>query len=89
MGRRKKIIEVELESDQNLPKKDKIIQLTGKYLNNFAGDTYNHSIQLSYEWEKMANLNRESGVIKLRDYYAQLAFGKSIIVSYDIIKSKQ
>ena len=89
MGRRKTIVEVELESDQNLPKKDKIIRLTGKYLNNFSGDTYNHSVQLSYEWEKTANLKRESGVIKLRDYYAQTAFGKSIIVSYDIIKEKQ
>lgn len=88
MGRRKKIIEVELEKDQNLPKKDKIIQLTGKYLNNFAGDTYNHSVQLSYEWEKMVNLKRESGVIKLRDYYAQTAFGKSIIVSYDIVSKE-
>ena len=89
MGRRKKIVEIELESNQNLIKKDKIIQLTGKYFNYFSGDTYNHSVQLAYEWEQMANIKRESGLIKLRDYYAQTAFGKSIVVSYDIVKSKQ
>ena len=88
MGRRKKIIETELEADQNLLKKDKIIQLTGKYFNNFSGDTYNHSIQLAYEWEALRATDKEKPPIKLRDYYAQTAFGKSIIVSYDVIKEK-
>jgi hypothetical protein len=79
MGRHRKIIEVELEKDQYLPEKSAIKLLSGKHIAHFVGDTYNHSIQMAWEW--VESLEKK---IVLRDYYPQKMGGKAILVSYDI-----
>ncbi len=79
MGRHKKVIEVELEKDQYIPEKSAIKLLAGKHIGHFVGDTYNHSIQMAWDW-----VNRMEGKVVLRDYYPQKMGGKSILVSYDL-----
>lgn len=87
MGRRKKIIEVELEKDQYLPEKSSIPQLSGKFFTSFSGDTYNHAIQGAWEWVESVSKNKNAlENVVLQDYYHQKAFGgRSIIVSYNRI----
>lgn len=86
MSRPKKIIEVELTKEEEaLPERGSITKLSGKHINQFVGDTYNHSIQLAYAWVKERNENKEyKWKIKLVDYYPQVMGGKSILVSYNI-----
>lgn len=79
MGRNKKIIEIELEKDQYIPEKAAIKLLSGKHIAHFVGDTYNHSIQMAWDW-----VSRVEGKIILRDYYPQKMGGKAILVSYDV-----
>jgi len=79
MSRHKKINEVELEKDQYIPEKSAIKLLAGKHIGHFVGDTYNHSIQMAWDW-----VNRMEGKVVLRDYYPQKMGGKSILVSYDL-----
>ena len=86
MGRSKKVVEVELtKEEESLPERGSITKLSGKHINQFVGDTYNHSIQLAYAWVKERNENKDyKWKIKLVDYYPQVMGGKSILVSYNI-----
>lgn len=86
MGRHKKPIEVELtKEEESLPEKGSITKLSGKHINQFVGETYNHSIQLAWGWANERNENTDyKWKIKLVDYYPQKMGGKAILVSYDI-----
>lgn len=82
MGRHKKVEQVELGKDQYITEKSSISKLSGKNIQQFVGDTYNHSIQLAWEWVEM---KKENGIaIQLVDYYPQIMGGKSILVSYNV-----
>ncbi len=89
MGRKRKIIDAELtetvESFAVNHAKTSITQLTGKYINHFVGDTYNHSLNEAFEWADMKNEDdKYLYEITLIDYYPQSMCAKAILISYNI-----
>lgn len=85
MGRRKKVVEVVLDDSYKIPKVGAITKLSGKHVQGFSGDTYNHSIQLAYEWMNRTNSDKHSTqIVTLVNYYPQIMGNKSILVSYNI-----
>lgn len=85
MGRNKKIVEVELGKEEELPEKSTVPNLSGKYLASFSGDTHNHAIQDAWAWVASVKADKNlSYNITLVDYYHQKAFGgRGVIVSYN------
>lgn len=85
MSRHKKIVEVELEKEEQLPEKSTIPNLSGKCYASFSGDTHNHAIQDAWAWVASVKADKNlSYDINLVDYYHQKAFGgRGIIVSYN------
>lgn len=85
MGRSKKIVEVELGKEEQLPEKPNIPSLSGKYFASFSGDTHNHAIQDAWAWVASVKADKNlSYNVSMVDYYHQKAFGgRGIIVSYN------
>lgn len=87
MGRPKKVIPTELEADEFIPKVGMVNKLAGKFIGNFSGNDYNHSVQLAGQWAKRHNADKSlSYIVVIRNYYEQyMPAKKSILVSYDKI----
>lgn len=87
MGRHKKIEQIELEKNEQIPEKASLPQLSGKYFAGFSGDTHNHAIQSAWEWVESVSKDKTLLYnIVLQDFYHQKAFGgRGIIVSYNRI----
>ena len=90
MSRPKKIIEVELEKDEEYffekMAKRSISQLSGKHIQQFIGESYRDSVRLAFEWVQTLKTRKDKPQyeIELVDYYKQIFGDKCILVSYNI-----
>jgi len=89
MGRKRKIVDAELtetaESFAVNHGKTAITQLSGKNINHFVGDTYNHSLNLAFEWAEAKNNSKDYPYeITIVDFYPQKMGGKAILISYNV-----
>lgn len=86
MGRPKNIEEIEqTEEEINLPQKNSITKLSGKYIIDFSEDSYELSLRAAFDWRNRTNngSNKKYRVV-ITDYYLAKHKNKAILVSYNI-----
>lgn len=67
----------------------RIPMLSGKAIELFGGKDYEESLNNAYEWRDRKNREWKDKKIELVGYYPQVAFGKTVLVSYNIIPTKE
>jgi len=85
MGRRKKIVEVELTDEELYFFENSKVEnprfLSGTYIKWFNEDSYINSLKEAYRW---AREDVGEAVIEFVNYYPQIHMHKNILLSYNI-----
>lgn len=63
--------------------------LGGNGLDLFTGADYDDAIKKAYDWMERKNREHKDCKIELLHYFLQRAFGKSVLVSYNIVPITQ
>ena len=91
MSRPKKIVEIELDKNEEIPEKAEVRSLSGRHIGFCSGETYEHAIREAWDMvnRKAESLSKATGrnvQIDMVDYYKQHQTPTScpILFSYNV-----